>query len=330
MTYEHSKKMVDLLGCPGSVVCRHFWYRIKRKLPTIHDSLQRVRKRRQSTEKEELPKLKTLALKDINDQTLVEEQTKKVDALNTAFEDASSFSSSQAMASTIEKIYGSAKDGKNIFDLYRKIYPMVSSEESGFVSVSLIGFGQRLIDDQPMMTQRQVWSFTDTNGTRHDYTVRLRFNEKELSELTAEDGSDMKSVITKDDTYLDKSADFETAWTEIVRKGTDTQLYRQMQKAGMNKDQIEFKALEKSISVNDSSGFFELFKDTRGDLTHAYLSGFYHTNTPTDGQSDYYFRVPTSEKKFQNSLLSTIACSKRSFRSIEKNRKNSFSFTRYT
>ncbi|MGH1830681.1 hypothetical protein ABE871_04530 [Enterococcus gilvus] len=247
--------------------------------------------------KEELPKLKTLALKDINDQTLVEEQTKKVDALNTAFEDASSFSSSQAMASTIEKIYGSAKDGKNIFDLYRKIYPMVSSEESGFVSVSLIGFGQRLIDDQPMMTQRQVWSFTDTNGTRHDYTVRLRFNEKELSELTAEDGSDMKSVITKDDTYLDKSADFETAWTEIVRKGTDTQLYRQMQKAGMNKDQIEFKALEKSISVNDSSGFFELFKDTRGDLTHAYLSGFYHTNTPTDGQSDYYFRVPTSEKK---------------------------------
>lgn len=246
--------------------------------------------------KEELPKLDVLALKDVNDQTLLEEQTEKIAALNKAFEDSNSFSSSQAMADAIEKIYGSAKDGKNIFNLYRKIYPMVSSEESGFVSVNLIGFGQRLVKDQPMTTQKQVWSFTDTSGSRHDYTVNLRFNQKELNELTAEDGSDVKSVITKDDTYLDKSADFETAWTELIRRGTDTQLYRQMQKAGMDSNQTEFKALEKSINVTDPSGFFDLFKDTRGDITHAYLSGFYHTNTPTDGQSDYYFRVPTSEK----------------------------------
>lgn len=245
--------------------------------------------------KEELPKLKILALKDINDQTLLEEQTAKVEALNKAFEDSNSFSSSQAMADAVEKIYGQAKDGKNIFDLYRKIYPMVSSEESGFVSVSLIGFGERLIDDHPVMTQRQVWSFTDTSGTRHDYTVGLRFNDKELVDLTAEDGSDMKSVITKDDTYLDKSADFETAWTQLVRRGTDTQLYREMEKANMDKNQTEFKALEKSIDLSNTEGFFELFRDTRGDLTHAYLSGFYHTNTPTDGQSDYTFRVPTSE-----------------------------------
>ncbi|WP_413537268.1 hypothetical protein [Enterococcus malodoratus] len=246
--------------------------------------------------KEELPKLKTLALRDVNDQTLLEEQTEKTEALNKAFADNNSFSSSQAMAEAIEKIYGSAKDSKNIFNLYRKIYPMISSDESGFVSVNLIGFGQRLVNDQPMMTQRQVWSFTDTGGTRHDYTISLRFNDKELNELKAEDGSDVKSVITKDDTYLDKSADFETAWTELVRRGTDTQLYRQMKKAGMDSNQTEFKALEKSINMTDPSGFFELFKDTRGDIAHAYLSGFYHTNTPNDGQSDYYFRVPTSEK----------------------------------
>ncbi|MFQ7236880.1 MAG: hypothetical protein ACLRPU_18555 [Enterococcus hulanensis] len=248
------------------------------------------------TKKEELPKLNVLALKDVNDQTLLEEQTKKIDALNTAFADNNSFSSSQAMSDAIEKVYGPAKDGKNIFDLYRKIYPMVSSEESGFVSVNLVGFGQRLVDDQTMTTQRQVWSFTDTSGSRHDYTVNLRFNDKELNELTAEDGSDVKSIITKDDTYLDKSADFETAWTELIRRGTDTQLYRQMEKAGMDSNQTEFKALEKSMNITDPSGFFELFKDTRGDITHAYLSGFYHTNTPTDGQSDYYFRVPTSAK----------------------------------
>lgn len=246
--------------------------------------------------KEDLPKLKILALRDINDQTLLEEQTAKVDALNKAFEDNNSFSSSQTMADTIEKVYGPAKNGKNIFDLYRKIYPNISSEENGFVSVRLLGFGQRLVDDEPMTTQRQVWTFTDTNGARHDYTVNLRFNGKELAELSAEDGSDVKSVITKDDTYLDKSADFETAWTELVRRGTDTQLYREMKKAGMDSNQTEFKALEKSIELTDTSGFFELFKDTRGDIAHAYLSGFYHTNTPTDGQSDYYFRVPTSEK----------------------------------
>lgn len=81
-----------------------------------------------------------------------------------------------------------------------------------------------------MTTQRQVWSFTDTSGSRHDYTINIRYNQKELNELTAEDGSEVKSVITKEDTYLDKSADFETAWTELVRRGTDTQLYRQMQK----------------------------------------------------------------------------------------------------
>lgn len=246
--------------------------------------------------KEELPKLKVLALRDINDQTLLEEQTKKIEDLNKEFEDKNNFSSSQAMASAIEKVYGPAKNSKNIFDLYRKIYPMVSSDENGFVSVSLIGFGQRLVNDQPLTTQRQVWSFTDTSGSRHDYTVSLRFDGKELADLTTEEGSDVKSVITKDDTYLDKSADFETAWTEVVRRGTDTQLYREMKKAGMDKDQTEFKALEKSIDITDQSGFFELFRDTRGDLAHAYLSGFYHTNTPTDGQSDYYFRVPTSEK----------------------------------
>ena len=132
--------------------------------------------------------------------------------MNKAFEDNNSFSSSQAMADAIEKVYGKAKDGKNIFNLYRKIYPMVSSEESGFVSVSLVGFGQRLVDDQTMTTQRQVWSFTDTSGSRHDYTINIRYNQKELNELTAEDGSEVKSVITKEDTYLDKSADFETAW----------------------------------------------------------------------------------------------------------------------
>ncbi|MDU5336414.1 hypothetical protein [Enterococcus sp.] len=246
--------------------------------------------------KEELPKLKVLALRDINDQTLLEEQTKKIEDLNKEFEDKNNFSSSQAMASAIEKVYGPAKNSKNIFDLYRKIYPMVSSDENGFVSVSLIGFGQRLVNDQPLTTQRQVWSFTDTSGSRHDYTVSLRFDGNELADLTTEEGSDVKSVITKDDTYLDKSADFETAWTEVVRRGTDTQLYREMKKAGMDKDQTEFKALEKSIDITDQSGFFELFRDTRGDLAHAYLSGFYHTNTPTDGQSDYYFRVPTSEK----------------------------------
>lgn len=246
--------------------------------------------------KEELPKLKVLALRDINDQTLLEEQTKKIEDLNKEFEDKNNFSSSQTMASAIEKVYGPAKNSKNIFDLYRKIYPMVSSDENGFVSVSLIGFGQRLVNDQPLTTQRQVWSFTDTSGSRHDYTVSLRFDGKELADLTTEEGSDVKSVITKDDTYLDKSADFETAWTEVVRRGTDTQLYREMKKAGMDKDQTEFKALEKSIDITDQSGFFELFRDTRGDLAHAYLSGFYHTNTPTDGQSDYYFRVPTSEK----------------------------------
>ena len=246
--------------------------------------------------KEELPKLNVLALKDVNDQSLLEEQTEKIDALNKAFEDNNSFSSSQAMADAIEKVYGKAKDGKNIFNLYRKIYPMVSSEESGFVSVSLVGFGQRLVDDQTMTTQRQVWSFTDTSGSRHDYTINIRYNQKGLNELTSEDGSELKSVITKEDTYLDKSADFETAWTELVRRGTDTQLYRQMQKAGMDSNQTDFNALEKSINVTDQNGFFDLFKDTRGDIAHAYLSGFYHTNTPTDGQSDYYFRVPTSEK----------------------------------
>ncbi|MBO0452693.1 hypothetical protein [Candidatus Enterococcus murrayae] len=253
--------------------------------------------------KEELPKLDVLPLKDVNDQTLLSEQTEKIDALNKAFADSNSLSSSQAMADAIEKIYGKAKDGKNIFNLYRKIYPMVSSEERGFVSVSLVGFGQRLVDNQPMTTQRQIWSFTDTSGSRHDYTVNLRFNQKELNELTAEDGSDVKSVITKDDTYLDKSADFETAWTELIRRGTDTQLYRQMEKAGLDSNQTEFKALEKSINVTNPSGFFELFKDTRGDITHAYLSGFYHTNTPTDGQSDYYFRVPTSEKAIANFVV---------------------------
>ncbi|MFC4771950.1 hypothetical protein [Enterococcus hermanniensis] len=245
---------------------------------------------------EEIPKLKSLALKDVNDQTLLEEQTDKIAALNTAFSDNSNFSSSQSMATAIEKVYGPAKKSKNLFDFYRKIYPMVSSEENGFVSVSLLGFGQRLINDQTYTSQRQIWSFTDSNGTRHDYTISLQFNTKELYQLSIEENSEVKSVITKDDTYLDKSADFETAWTELVQRGTDVQLYRQMKKDGMNSDQTEFKALEKSMNVTDPSGFFDLFRDTRGDLTHAYLSGFYHTNTPTDGQSDYYFRVPTSEK----------------------------------
>lgn len=253
--------------------------------------------------KEELPKLKIVALREINDQELLKQQTEKVAALNQAFKDNASFSSSQAMADTIEEIYGAAKDEKNSFKLYRKIYPMVSSEESGFVTVSLIGFGQRLVDDQPMIIQRQIWSFTDTSGARHDYTVSLRFNDQELTALTAEEGGEAASVITNDDTYLDKSADFETAWSELVRRGTDIQLYREMKKDGMDSDQTEFKALEKSIAVTDPSGFFALFDATRGDLTHAYLSGFYHTNTPTDGQSDYYFRVPTSEKKVAEFLV---------------------------
>lgn len=246
--------------------------------------------------KEELPKLPTLALKDVNDQTLLATQTKKITDLNQAFNDRQNFSSSQGMADTLEKIYGPSKDKKNLFDFYRKIYPMVSSDESGFASISLIGFGQRLIEEKPQMTQRQLWSFTDTSGTRHDYTVSLTFNEKELTSLSAEEGSDAKSVITQADTYLDKSADFETAWSELLRRGTDTQLYRQMKKAGLDSNQTEFKALEKSINVIEPAGFFDLFKATKGDLTHAYLSGFYHTNTPTDGQSDYYFRVPTSAK----------------------------------
>lgn len=250
--------------------------------------------------KEALPKLPTLALKDVNDQTLLAKQTKKITDLNQAFSDSQNFSSSQGMADILEKIYGPSKDKKNLFDFYRKIYPMISSDESGFVSISLVGFGQRLIEEKPQTTQRQLWSFTDTSGTRHDYTVSLTFNEKELTSLTAEDGSDAKSVITQADTYLDKSADFETAWSELIRRGTDTQLYRQMKKAGLNSNQTEFKALEKSINVTEPAGFFDLFKATQGDLTHAYLSGFYHTNTPTDGQSDYYFRVPTSAKAVTN------------------------------
>lgn len=250
-----------------------------------------------AVKKEELPKLTVLPLKDVNDQRLLTEQVEKVEALNQALEADDRFVSSQALAMAIEKIYGPAQTEKNIFDLYRKIYPMVSSEENGFVSVSLLGFGQRLMDDQPVMTQRQVWSFTDTTGTRHDYTISLSFTTDKLVQLTAEDGAEVKSVITQSDTYLDKTADFETAWTELNRRGTDTQLYRQMKKGGMDRQQTEFKALEKSLNITDPSGFFDLFEATRGDLSHAYLAGFYHTNTPTDGQSDYYFRVPTSPTK---------------------------------
>ena len=39
----------------------------------------------------------------------------------------------------------------------------------------------------------------------------------------------------------------------------------------MDSNQTEFKALEKSINVTDQNGFFDLFKDTRGDIAHAYL-----------------------------------------------------------
>ncbi|MFR3734140.1 MAG: hypothetical protein ACLTW7_15940 [Enterococcus sp.] len=88
---------------------------------------------------------KVLALRDVNDQTLLDEQIEKVDALNKAFtEDNNSFSSSQAMADTIEKSMV-CQGWKEYFNLYRKIYPMVSSQENGFVSISLIGFGQRLV-----------------------------------------------------------------------------------------------------------------------------------------------------------------------------------------
>lgn len=257
----------------------------------------------QGEKKEELPKLKTFALKGVNDQNLLHDQTGKVEELNKELADQDLFDSSQKMAEAIEKIYGSAKNEKGLFDLYRKIYPLVSSDESGFVTVSLLGFGQRLVSDQTLTNQRQVWSFTKTDGSRHDYTVNLQFNEKNLQKLSVEDGGEVKSVITEEDTYLDKSADFETDWSELVRSGTDTQLFRQMQKAGMDQNQTEFKALEKSINITDPGGFFELFKDTRGDLTHAYLAGFYHTNTPTDGQSEYYFRVPTSETKVANFVV---------------------------
>ncbi|MGM0215881.1 hypothetical protein [Enterococcus sp. AZ109] len=244
----------------------------------------------------ELPKLPALALKDVNDQELLSAQTDKINALNDGLQQPDSLASSQDLEHVFLTVFGNIADDGIVYELYRKVYPMISSEEAAFVQVGLIGFGQTLQDEQAVTNQRQQWTFTMADGTRRDYLVDITYNDSELMSLTVSDGADTSALlITADDTYLDRSADFETQWADMIASGSDEQLYQQMRKSDLSPEQTEFAALEKEVPLKDPTGFFDLFVATRGDLRQAYLNRFYHSNSPIDGVTDYYFLVPTSQ-----------------------------------
>lgn len=247
-------------------------------------------------EQAELPKLPALALKDVNDQELLNAQTDKINALNDGLEQPDSLASSQDLEHIFLTVFGDVADTGVVYELYRKVYPMISSEEAAFVQVGLIGFGQTLQDEEVVTNQRQQWTFTSADGTRKDYLVDLTYNPSELLSLTVSDGTDSSALlITSDDTYLDRSADFETEWSDVIASGSDERLYQQMRQSELSPDQTEFAALEKEVPMKDTAGFFDLYVATRGDLRQAYLNRFYHSNSPVDGVTDYYFQVPTSQ-----------------------------------
>ncbi|GCF94900.1 hypothetical protein NRIC_27910 [Enterococcus florum] len=251
----------------------------------------------QGQQEEVLPKLPSLALKEVNDQNLLSDQMAIVEKLNRELQDAESLATSQDLDHSLQMVFGDTGDEKGVFSLYRKIYPVISSEEAEFVQISLLGFGQKLQGETTVTTQRQLWTFTKTDGSRQDYQVDLSYDSKALKTIAAGDAADPNALtITTGDTYLDKSADFETTWTDMADNSSDTRLYQEMKKAGLDPNQIEFQALEKEIPIKVKDGFFELFSAARGDLHHAYLSEFFHSNTPTDGATEYTFNVPTSEK----------------------------------
>lgn len=245
----------------------------------------------------DLPKLTALPLKDVDDQSLLTEVLDKVSDLNSALqEDETNLESSEALNDTFTSVFNGVRSEKLTFNLYRKIYSMVSSQEVSFVEVNLLGFGQELRKDKIVTSQRQLWTFVNTEGERHDYQVNLTYNQKQIQDLTAEVlDEEPTNIITTADTYLDKTADFETAWSDIVSNNSDERLFQEMNKAGLSSDQTEFQALEKEVNITDNEGFYDLFVDTQGDLQTAYLSGFFNTNTPNDGRTYYYFRVPTSQ-----------------------------------
>lgn len=245
----------------------------------------------------ELPKLPALALKDVNDQELLNAQMDKINALNEGLEQPDSLASSQDLEHIFLTVFGNVADTKRVYELYRTVYPMISSEEAAFVQVGLLGFGQTLKDDDVVTNQRQQWTFTTADGTRKDYIADITFSTEELLSMSVAESTDTTALlITSDDTYLDRSADFETVWSDVIAKGSDERLYQQMRKSDLSPDQTEFAALEKEVPIKDKSGFFDLYVATRGDLRQAYLNSFQHSNSPTDGITDYYFRVPTSQK----------------------------------
>lgn len=247
------------------------------------------------TKKADLPKLEAIALKDYNDQELLSQQLDKISELNTKLKDSATYESSDALSATLGEVYGGVLQPKGVFSTYRLFYPVISSEEANFVKVSLLGYGIRLEEDQPVKNVRQLWTFADADGKRHDYQVALTYDDKNLRSISATNRTSDVTLMTKDDTYLDKAADFETTWDDIVTNQSDERVYSQLKKAHFDPELTEFTALENELPAKNKDGFFDLFKATQGNLRHAYLAGFYHSNTPNDGQTEYYFRVPTSE-----------------------------------
>lgn len=290
-----TKKWLIFWGILGALVLGFFIVVLTGNFPQFEIPFSAFASDDKQTKKADLPKLTSIALKDYNDQELLEQQLEKINALNTKLKDTATYASSDVLSATLGEVYGTVLQPKGVFRVYRLFYPVISSEEASFVKVSLLGYGVRLEDDQPVKTIRQLWTFTDADGKRNDYQVALTYDDKNLRSISATNSTSDVTIMTKDDTYLDKAADFETTWDDIVTNQSDERVYTQLKKAHFNPDLTEFTALENELPAKEKDGFFELFKAAQGNLRHVYLAGFYHSNTPTDGQSEYYFRVPTSE-----------------------------------
>lgn len=256
-------------------------------------------------EQQELPKLAQLNLKDISDPEILTQSLDKVSEVNTLLDDRDNLASSSALTEAMGNIYGEMQNDQLVFNLYRTLYSAIYSDNTGFVEANLLGFGKTLHEDKMVTVERQLWTFADAAGNRHDFQLDLIYNDDTLLSLTTTaDPSDNTNIITADDTYLDKTADFETAWSDIVSNNSDEQLFQQMNKDGLNPDQTEFQALEKEVDITDKNGFYDLFVATRGDLRKAYLESFFNTNSPTDGLTTYTYRVPTSQTDIESFTIS--------------------------
>lgn len=247
---------------------------------------------------EKLPKVDGIQLQDYNDQDLLNQHLQHVSTLNERLSDPQAYASTDDLAESLKAVFGNFSDEQQIFDAYRVIYPSVSQEKSRFVNAQLVGFGKIKQESQVLDQEKEQITFVDSTGTRSNYLMNITFLDGEVKNFSIEGlGEPVKGVLNEHDSYLSKGADFETQWDEFTEENSDPQLYKTWKKTGFDPNDAAFKTLASGLGLEDSSGFAEFFQDCHGDLNTAGLVGFYHSNDSTDGNTDYTFSVPVSQKQ---------------------------------